>query len=217
MEKVIKDFIKSDSTESEFFGLSKDNLIDLKEYLINLSILDEEFEKQSKSQRDSIKKKCDWVKTLYFNSLKMDSKGNNDYKMMELVAIDDVNIHAVFNKGTNQFEKNYHDLFVNRFNKSKCALICSRQEDLFLIQSELKEASEIGEEVYKDLTTTIDSVSGNFEVWTTPFDGIFVSYKDTILASFDKRRKNKNSKTYLNDKNKTKILKMIQVENTFDF
>lgn len=217
MEKVIKDFIKSDSTESEFFGLSKDNLIDLKEYLINLSILDEEFEKQTKSQRDSIKKKLDWVINLYFQSLKDKEDEQRKNKMMELVSKDGVDVYTVFNPSTNTFDKYYHDLYVYRHDKEKCRLINSRQEDLLLIQTELKESCEIGEEVYKDVTKIKDSISGKFEVWATPFNGIFIVSDDTIIADFDKGRTKKKSRTYLNDKSKEKILTMVQLENPFNF
>ena len=214
MEKIIKEFIQGNKTESEFFELTKDNLMDLREYLIYLTILDEEFEKKTKSQSDSIKKKCDWVKALYFNSLKLHEETDN--KMMELVAKDNINIYTVFNKSTDMFEKYYHDLYVYRHSKKKCTLVNQRQEDLILIQSELKESCEIGEEVYKDVKAISKSISGNFDVWASPFDGIFVSTEDDIIASFDKGR-SKKSKTYLNDKNKAKILRMVQLENPFNF
>ena len=43
MKQIIRDFLNSDMTESEFYNLSKDNLINLKDYLLQLKSKDEQF------------------------------------------------------------------------------------------------------------------------------------------------------------------------------
>ena len=75
MNKVLCDFINSDLTESEYFGLTKDKLITLKDYLLSMREKDKEFKELIKEPLDSMKDKCGWISSVGYNLLQQKTTG----------------------------------------------------------------------------------------------------------------------------------------------
>ena len=57
MQEQVKNFLSSNLTETEYYSLPKENLITLKEYLLQLKEKDNEFDRAIEKHAKSIKQK----------------------------------------------------------------------------------------------------------------------------------------------------------------
>ena len=149
MQEQVKKFLNSDLTEKEYYSVEEDNAVTLKEYLVQLHDIDNEFQSAIKEQFNLIAQKCNWLKSIYFDGLMLD---NDAYNMISIYldSKDGIDIIAKYNSSTEKYEelvKNTPKIYLlsKKFKKK-----ISRMEDLELIQNELREIENIGRNLYKD-------------------------------------------------------------------
>ena len=84
MKEHIKNFLNTNLTETEYYSLPKENLITLKEYLLQLKNKDDNFQTAIQEQFQSIKKKCVWLNTISFGGL-IHENGNYEITAIYLI------------------------------------------------------------------------------------------------------------------------------------
>ena len=62
MQEQVKRFLKTDLTEAEFYSLDEENIIAIKNYLLQLKEIDSKFQLAIQKQVQSIKEKCSPLK-----------------------------------------------------------------------------------------------------------------------------------------------------------
>lgn len=218
MDKVIVDFLNSGLTESEFFNLSSEELLSLKEYLIGMRVKDKEFMELIKEPLDSMKNKCGWINTIGYDVLHQDSTGEYITSSINLFPVEGrvLTIHKKFDSDeyTNLAEGFPKFYLFNRGIKTEN----ERSKELPYIQDELGEIDQIGISFYKGLLESRQSVSGKFGIAYHPnvtmdvytMDGV---HYDELLARFPVRKMKEYEKPYLDEKENNKILTKIQVRN----
>ena len=217
MESIIRDFLNSELTESDFFGLSKEDLISLKEYLELLIEIDAKYQSLIKEQFDSIKKKCDWIERVGFASSQQETTGKYLKSWLNLFATDGINLSASLTNG----DVEYIDLarIPSIYLLSKRNRIRSnRQEELSLIQNELHEIDEVGRKLYDGTLYPQKTISDYFTIDYTPELGIDLfgnndEYSNDLIARYYKRSDKYYDKPILNDEvKKEKLLTRIQIK-----
>lgn len=181
MEKIIKDFIKSDLDEAEFFGVSKENSVLLEDYLSKMKDRDFKFHKIAKSEIESIKRKCDWVKDVNYDIY------GRSYDELTLIYFNTPNgcqLHAYQVIGEDGFtlytaEPERYILYSKRHAEDR-----KRMKDLLTIQTELEEIKKIGESVYGRDITEKHSVSENFDANYRPEIGLLVHNNNDLLTAY---------------------------------
>lgn len=218
MDKAIVDFLNSGLTESEFFNLSSEELITLKDYLIGMRAKDKEFMKLIKEPLDSMKDKCGWINTIGYNVLHHNLTGEYITSSIKLFPVEGrvLIVHKKFDsdKYTNLAEGFPKFYLLNR----GIRIENERSKELPYIQDELGEIDQIGISFYKGLLGSRQSVSGNFGIAYHPnvtmdvytMDGV---HYDGLLARYSERKIKEYEKPYLEEEEKNKILTKIQVRN----
>ena len=218
MADIVRDFLKGDVTENEFFGLPKENLISVKEYLEFLKERDNEFQRLIKEQADSIKENCDWVDRVGFDASQIEETGKYMLSWINLFARDDINL--IVSNGNDR--SIYTDLAkipsVYLINK-KARIHSDRQQDLIPIQNELHEIEEIGREFYDGKLYAKKSISGSFVVQDLPELGVEL-YCGTgeycgklICRSFDRKGMFYDVPVIKNKEKSEKVLSLVQIKN----
>ena len=213
MKQIIRDFLNSDMTESEFYNLSQDNLINLKDYLLQLKSKDEQFIYLIKNPYNSMKEKCNWIDNIAFSAIQIKSTGDYYQSSIWLLPTKGNNIITKINKE----RKVYKDIadkipkiyLVNKNIKTQI----ERQEDLKNIQEELHEIDQIGRKYYDGLLYPQKSISENFKMYYTPNIGMSLYSDNQLLANYYIRQMKEYDKPYLNNEEKNKILTRIQIKN----
>lgn len=210
MKKNIREFLKSDLNEADFYNLPKEDLINLKDYLESLKEIDRDFENQIQEPIASIKEKCDWFKDFGFYYT----------QTIKLLAKDNIDLIAVLNQYTDKYEELAQNIPKIYLISPKVRTIIQRQKDLDLIQEELHLIDEIGSSMYGKEVSHIaskHSISENFYITYTPRIGMDIWYDSGLLTSYHERYTKQYQKPLLKDKKKERILERIQIrkeENT---
>ena len=214
MNKVLCDFINSDLTESEYFGLTKDELITLKDYLLSMREKDKEFKELIKEPLDSMKDKCGWISSVGYNLLQQKTTGEYISSTIYLFPVTGRRqiVHKSF------WSDEYKDI-AEKFTKiyllnKEIRDEYKRQKDLPFIQDELREIDEMGQLVYDGLLYPRDTVSENFEIFYTPNIGmeVYVPSDYNSLAYYYVRNMKIYDKPLIDDKQKEKVLTKIQLK-----
>ncbi len=209
-EQIIK-FLNTELTEADYFSLSKDGLITLKDYLTNLDAKDREFTIAIRKQFDSIKEKCSWLSSITFGGL-VHENGTYELTAIYLYSEDGIDLVAVANRDTEKYEdltKNIPKLYLL---SGKVRKHLARQKDIDLIQDELCEIENVGREMYKDVLRPLSSASDNFTIHYSPHFGLSVYNDFDLIASYLSRAEKHKEKEYIKDEeSKTKLLKRIMI------
>lgn len=221
MQDIIKDFLNGELTESEFFGLPKEDLISLKEYLELLKERDAKYQSLIKEQFGSIKKKCDWIEKVGFGSLQVEATGKYQMSWLNLFATDGIDLSVSL---ANDFDE-YVDLakIPNLYLLSKSSRIRSnRQEELSIIQDELHKIDEVGRNLYDGALYPKKSISNSFITHYSPELGIDLfcnddAYSNNLMARYYERPLRHPSRYYdkpiiKDETKKEKLLTRIQIK-----
>ena len=142
---------------------------------------DFKFHKIAKSEIESVKRKCDWVKNVSYDIF------GRSYDELTLIYFDTKNgwqVHAYQVVGEDKFT-----LYIAeperyiRYSKHH-AEDRKRMKDLLTIQTELEEIKKIGESVYGRDLTEKHSVSGNFDANYKPEMGLLVYRGNNLLTAY---------------------------------
>ena len=216
MKDIIKDFLNGELTESEFFGLPKEDLISLKEYLELLKEKDVKYQSLIKEQFDSIKKKCDWIAKVGFGSLQLEATGQYQNSWLNLFANDGIDLSVSLANGAGE----YVDLakIPNLYLLRRSSRVRSnRQKELSIIQDELHVIDEVGRNLYDGALYPKKSISGSFTANYSPELGIDLfcdndEYSNVLIARYYDRTGKYYDRPVLNDAaKKEKLLTRIQI------
>lgn len=214
MQEQVKNFLNSNLTETEYYSLPKENLITLKEYLLQLKEKDNEFDKAIEKHAKSIKQKCTWVNKISFGGL-VSSKGIYETTAIYLYSNDGIDLIITHNISNNEYEDLTKYVPKIYLLSRKVRKHLKRQNDINLIQKELEEIENIGREIYIDVLKYISSVSENFEIYYTPHLGLSVYNDFDLIASYSNCTK--RQKEYIKDEDsKQKLLKRIMIKTKQD-
>lgn len=212
MEEQVKTFLNTNLTEIEYYSLPKENLITLKEYLLQLKDKDNDFQSSIQEQFQSIKQKCNWLSAISFGGLIHES-GNYEITAIYLYTEDGIDLIANHNYSNDRYEgltKNVPKVYLL---SRKVRKHLTRQKDIDLIQEELHEIENIGRKIYIDVLRPISSVSGNFKIYYTPHFGLSIYNDYDLIANYLNCSKKSKEKEFLKDEDsKEKLLKRILVK-----
>lgn len=215
--KKIKEFIKSDLDEAEFFGLSKDNTITLGDYQEKMIDIDRNFQQMAQFEVFSIKRKCDWVKEVWFYGMK-DHTGQKDEFFLPTIYLIDKDGKEIFltrdniNNGTYEVETKIPRIYLL---SSEVRQNMKRKQEIYKIQTELLEIEKIANLIYKSNgLEEKDSISYNFHTSYRPESGLYLfNFRlDNITAYLKENRKNYD-KPLVKDKDKAKLLRKVLIKN----
>ena len=213
MNKVLCDFIESDLTESDYFGLSKDELITLKEYFLSMREKDKEFKELIKEPLDSMKDKCGWISSVGYNLLQQSS--TDEYISSTIYLFPVIGRTQIVHKSF--WSDEYKDItdkvpLIYLLNRD-IRMERKRTKDLPFIQDELREIDEVGKTVYDKLLYPKNTVSDNFMVFYTPNIGmdVYVPSDYNSLAYYYVRNMKLYDKPLIEDRQKEKVLTKIQI------
>ena len=211
--KEIKEFIKSDVDEAEFFGLSKDNTITLGDYQEKMIDIDRKFQQMAQFEVFSIKRKCNWVKEVWFEAMQNTKSGEFFLSSIHIFTTDNRELAAHQDKKSEVYTANIEVPFFYLLNKG-IKRDLERSQELYKIQRELKEIESIGKDVYNGKLYDRKSVSDNFKATYRPDAGLYLfdSNSDNITAYLKENRKNYD-KPLVKDKDKVKLLRKVLIKN----
>lgn len=212
MKEQVKNFLNTTLTETEYYSLPKENLITLKEYLLQLRDKDNIFQTAIQEQFQSIKKKCVWLNAISFGGL-INESGNYVITAIYLYSKDGIDLIANYNHLSDRYEdltKNVPKVYLL---SGKVRKHLSRQKDIDLIQEELREIENVGRNIYIDVLRPISSISNNFQIYYTPHVGLSIYNEDDLIADYLNCSKKSKEKEYLKEEDpKEKLLRRILVK-----
>lgn len=212
MEEQVKKFLNTNLTETEYYSLPKENLITLKEYLLQLKDNDNNFQSAIQEQFQSIKQKCSWLSAISFGGLIHES-GNYEITAIYLYSEDGIDLIANHNNSNDRYEdltKNVPKIYLL---SGKVRKHLTRQKDIDFIQEELYEIENIGRNMYRDVLRPISSISKNFEIYYAPHFGLSIYNNYELIANYLNCSKKRKEKEYLKDgDSKEKLLKRILIK-----
>ena len=212
MEEQVKRFLNSNLTEAEYFSLSKENLITLKEYLLQLKDKDNNFQTAIQEQFQSIKKKCSWLSAISFGGL-IHKSGDYEITAIYLYSKDGIDLITIRNHSSDRYEdltKNVPKVYLL---SRKVRKHLSRQKDIDLIQEELREIENVGRDIYRNVLRLISSISNNFQIYYTPHFGLSIYNEYDLIANYLNCSKKNKEKEYLKEEDsKEKLLRRILVK-----
>mgnify|MGYP004466156597 FL=1 len=212
MKEQVKNFLNTTLTETEYYSLPKENLITLKEYLLQLKDKDNIFKTAIQEQFQSIKKKCVWLNAISFGGL-INESGNYVITAIYLYSKDGIDLIANYNHLSDRYEdltKNVPKVYLL---SGKVRKHLSRQKDIDLIQEELREIENVGRNIYIDVLRPISSISNNFQIYYTPDVGLSIYNEDDLIADYLNCSKKSKEKEYLKEEDsKEKLLRRILVK-----
>ena len=209
MKDSVLKFIESEYDEADYFDLSKEDLISLKDYLSILKEKSEKFKNLVKEPTCLIKEKCSWVRDMGYSSLQNPLLKNNNQTGIYLFAVDNIDLIALSDE-TGKYEEISKQIPMLYLIRNKSRLVARRQNDLNLIQDELRDIDLIGKSIFDKDDYDKESISGHFVLSYMPnIDLSLWSYNDLII-DFKERQMNLYNKPYLYSENKNKVLNRIQ-------
>ena len=209
MKKNIYNFLDSEQDEAEYFSLSKEELINLKEFLNILKTKEETFINSIKSEEDSIKEKCDWVDHILFTGVQFKGKENLFFSTIRLLG-QNTYLEAYYNEQSDKYITYPRFLpkciCFNKYLKDRKEQIGSLKN----IQEELSNIDIIGKDVFDGYLSN-RSASGKFEIEFLPFEGVALNSKFKTLAFFGDRKPKYIFEEGLDDETKEKALNKILI------
>ena len=213
MNIVLNDFINSDLTESDYFGLSKEELITIKEYFLEMRDKDKEFKELIKEPLDSMKDKCGWINTVGYYHLQNEDTGSFFRSTIYLFPVDGKTqiVHKEYD-GDKYVDQSEKFLKIHLLNKD-IRKEYNRGKEVVYIQDELREIDKIGHAYYDGELHSKKSISDSFEVSYMPNMGMHVYVPSTYetLASYYIRNFKSYDKPLIKDEQKEKVLTKIQI------
>ncbi len=206
--KLIKEFVMSDQDESEFFGVSKENSITLEEYYDYMKDVDRRFQKMAQFEIESIKKKCPWVKEVWFEGLQNAKTKEFFLTSIHFFSVDGREIYTNLNKKTDTYDYNFNIPKLYLLSKKVRADV-QRKHDFAKIQEELKEIEKIGHDIYDDKFHRKDSISETFDACYRPDGGLYLFSDYNLVTAFLKPCVKNYDKPIIKDKNSNRVLKKI--------
>ena len=170
----IKEFIESSQDEREFFSIDKENLISLRNYILELKEKEEKFNKSINLLFESIKGKNDWVERI---EPAFDSKF-----LIVAKAKNQPNIYV--NQYGNGFAVSGYaqGLLVGKRFEERRKIIKRSREELDLI------AEIIARSDFEQEERGFKSVSENFIIQPIDFDGINIYSHNKHFATLDTKK-----------------------------
>ena len=212
MKEQVKNFLNTTLTETEYYSLPKENLITLKEYLLQLKDKDNIFQTAIQEQFQSIKKKCVWLNAISFGGL-IHEGGNYEITAIYLYSKDGIDLIANYNHLSDRYEDLTKSVPKVYLLSGKVRKHLSRQKDIDLIQEELREIENVGRNIYIDVLRPISSISNNFQISYTPHFGLSIYNEYDLIANYLNCSKKSKEKEYLKEEDsKEKLLRRILVK-----
>ena len=212
MRQIIRDFLDSDKTESDFFDLQKENLISLREYLLELQAKDKEFMDLVDEPVSSMKEKCQWIKDIAFNLFQKVSDGEIFSSTVWLFPDKGSNLIVKSDRKTGEYKELAERIPKIYLISGRIREHIRRQGELKHIQEELHEIDQTGRTFYDGLLYPKKSISGHFDVHYFPNVGTNLFNDGDSIANYYVRPMKIYEKPYLNDENKSKVLTRIQLQ-----
>ncbi len=212
MNKNIRDFLNSDMTESEFYNLSKEDLINLKEYLLQMKSKDKEFMDLVKEPVNSMKEKISWIDDIAFDASQ--NKTTGDYSFTTIWIFPKEGEHLIVESDRESgFYKDIADKIPTMYllNKNIRTRV-KRQDALDFLQEELYLIDHFGRGFYDGLLYPKKSVSGNFEIGYTPKLGMYVWNDSELVTDYLEKKIKRYDKPHIKDNEKEKVLTKIQIK-----
>lgn len=213
MEQITCDFLKSNLTESDFFGVSSKDLISLKEHLLRLKAKDQEFLTAVKPHIDSMKEKCGWLDEIAFSATQHDGTGEYLRTAIWLFPTEGRSLITHYDVKTKRYRdiaERVPKLYI-LLNKSIRTSV-EREKELVSVQEELREIDELGRLLYDGVLYARKSVSGNFCITYTPNIGMNVWWRDELVANYYIRKMKLYDRPYLSEEEKGQVLTRIQLK-----
>ena len=209
MNNIVSGFLDSNLDEAEYFSLSKENLMYLRDFLEILKSKEEEFKNSIKTEEESIKHKCKWVDHVEFSGVQI---SNSNELFLSSIKLEGKNtsLETFYNEGNKKYITcpRFIPKFIclTKWAKNKRATIESIKD----IQEELLDIDNIGKDIFSGYLNT-KSASGKFGIDFIPFEGAILNNKYTTLAFYGD-----NKPEYVEEKldslNKEEILNRILIK-----
>ena len=212
MKKNIRDFLNSDMIESDFYNLPKEDLICLRDYLLQFKAKDVEFMNLIKEPLSLMKEKCSWIDDVAFSALQIESTGKYFNSSVWLFPTKGNNLIVSTDKENDVFKDITEKIYGIYLLNNNIRMQVKRQKELKMIQEELHEIDKIGRTYYDGLLYSQKSVSGYFDVSYTPNIGMHVWSDDELLAEYLVRKMKVYDRPYLKEEDKDKVLSRIQIK-----
>ena len=212
MEQIIHEFLNNDLTEAEFFNLSAEDLITLKEYLLDMRNKDEEFKELIEKPLNSMKDKCGWINSIGYFVMNKKTTGEYILSSISLFPVDG-NTMIVDKTDSGEYKSLADRIPKIYLLNNNIRTEYYRQKELVYIQDELREIDQKGRSFYGDLLGTQESVSGNFSVSYRPNLTMNLWADGELLANYPVRKMKEYDKPYLNETEKNKVLTKVQIRN----
>lgn len=186
----LKQFINSDATEIEFYGLSKEDFISLKEYMQLLKSKKQNFFNKIEEPLSSIKSKMPEV---------IDIKPEFDRNSSIKIICQNPNADIILNKDrSGWYAKNGHIVENLSFMIRKKFMMKEEQIERGIIDEELDFIKELYEENFSDMINK-ESASERFNIATRNSDNIIESSVYAPISILDKKIVTKAPLTYVDD------------------
>ena len=210
MKEQVKDFLNNNLTEAEYYSLPKENLLTLKEYILQLREKDNEFENYIEPYFDSIKKECPWVKEIGFDGVQ-DSDGKYLISTIYLYATDEINLIVKFNPKSFRYEDIACKIPYIYLLSKKTRTRIKRQKELDLIQNELYQIELVARKIYNGVLSS-KSISNNFKIEHSPNFATYVLNENDIICRYGYDEKKHYDRELLADKQKEQLLTKVLVK-----
>ena len=188
----LKQFINSDATEIEFYGLNKEGLVSLKEYLNMLSEAKKRFFKEINSPLNSIQSKMPEV-----IDIKPEFDNHSALKVICQRPNTDITIAKDYNEwyATNARKVDQLSFMIRKKYQMKLDQI-----ERGIINDELNEILDLYEEIFKDKINK-ETASERFNIATKSNDNIIESAVYAPITILDKKIVTRAPLTYVDDNN----------------
>lgn len=215
MDQELKDFIKSDLDESEFYEIPRGDSMTLGEYLEKMKELDFQFQQMSQFEIFSIKRKCNWVDEVWFCGSESIITKRYSFKGINLYANDGREIYSHLLEKNGEYGVDLNGIPKIFLLNKGVRTDLKRLQDFYKIQDELKEIESIGSEVYKgNLPGTKFSLSSDFHCKYTPGWGLYLGYLyDDVASYMNPDRKDFHKPILKDNKDKSKLLRKVLIPN----
>ncbi len=211
MNQQIHSFLNSELDEVDYYSLSRENLLNLKQFLLQLREKENEFQMAIQLPFQSIKEKCDWIKEISFDGLQSEENGEFKSSSVYLYANDGIDLIVKFNPNSGKYEELTKEIPRLLFFSSKVRKFIKRQQSVDLIHDELHEIDDIGREIYKNFLVST-SISNNFKIYYSPHIGTYVYNGNELLAKYLNHPRKYDEEEFLNSRYKKRILTKIQIK-----
>ena len=212
MKEEIKKFLNNDLSEAEYYNLPKENLINLKQYILMIKEKEKEFQRLVKQPVKSMQEKCNWLAGVTFQGIQSEVNGEFILHSIILWGVDNINLVARYKNELEKYVGIVEWVPKIYLLSKKTRTTIKRQNSLDSIQSELSEVASVGKIVYDNLFYQ-SSISKYFDITYLPPYGVVIFNNHDLLAKYLFNPYQTRSKELLNSGEKQKLLTKIQIRN----